>query len=186
MNLKFFTKPPSLYDIALGLSTIPRWNGRTILDRVGQRWSVLQHTLACMAYAARDTPEVQWYIGIHDAEEMLSGDTPKPFKTREQSVQGDEIRDEIIRGLGMPPIRLGALEAIKRVDEDIRCAEACTLLHPSELIRVPGYWNGFVPSAADQVWGLLDIPTRTAIELYVDKMEELSTDATIKTLRRLA
>ncbi|MGE0278304.1 MAG: hypothetical protein AB7R40_23155 [Nitrospiraceae bacterium] len=185
MTPKFFTKAPTLYDIALGLSTIPRWNGRTILDRVGMRWSVLQHTLACMAYAARDTAEVQWYIGVHDCEEMLSGDTPKPFKTREQSYQGDMIREEIIRGLGMPKARTGVVEIIKRVDEDVRCAEACTLLHPGELIRVPGYQNGFRIEAADQVWGLLDIPVRTAIELYVDKMEQLADDSTVKALRRL-
>lgn len=182
---KYFTKAPTLYDVALGLSTIPRWNARTILDRVGMRWSVLQHTLACMAYVSKLTPEVQWYVGIHDAEEMLAGDTPKPYKTREQSAQGDEIRSEIIRGLGMPPARSGVLDDIKRVDEDIRCAEACTLLHPGELIRVPGYWNGFHVEAAEQVWGLLDIPVRTAIELYVDRMDELGKDESLRALRRL-
>jgi len=176
----YFTHPPTVEEIARALSTVPRWNARTILDRVGLRFSVLQHTLVGLALLRNAPPEEQVYWAFHDAEETLIGDIPKPYKTPDMAVQGDAIRAEILKAVGLPWPRPGIVDVVKRTDERVRDAEALTLLPPHE--RVGRVDN---PALA-QVWGVLDIPPQTAIALFTDTVHDLLAAPQVQTLRRLA
>ncbi len=68
---------PSLWDIAVGLSRMPRFAGQT-----NRWWSVLDHSLFCddlgRAHAAE--PLTRIAILLHDAHESLTGDVPTPLK----------------------------------------------------------------------------------------------------------
>ncbi len=176
--MKHFSTPPTPEQIALGLSTVPRWTGRTILDRVGLRWSVLQHTLVGMTLFP--DPLDQITFGLHDAEEFVTGDVPRPYKTTEQSELGREIRWEIFHGLNLPRPTESRWERIKEADKDVQCAERWVLMHPVEVL------GGNEPdpdlAVVDQVWGLLDIGPRDAIEMYTELVYDLLATPTVRTL----
>lgn len=183
----YFNQPPTIADIARGLATVPRWNGQTVLDKVGHRWSVLQHCLAGMACTA--DPMEQLIFALHDAEEMVTGDTPKPYKTREQSALGDEIRDEIFRGLGLPLLKADerALVRVKEIDDRVRIAEAHVLCHPVRRAHAePSVEQEWFPDTVNQVWGLIGIPPHIAIDLYVDAVEAIWDAPAVRQLRRRA
>lgn len=181
---QYFTTPLTPEAIARGLSTVPRWTARTILDRVGLRWSVLQHSLACVAtYQQLDPqpdPLEKLTILLHDAEEVATGDIPSPYKTAEQSALGDKIRWEIFRGLGLPEPSESKWARVKGVDDAVGLAERWVLLHPAENIGDAYPDPNMI--ALDQVWGLLDIDPRSAIEMYTELVYELLEIPSIKTL----
>lgn len=85
---------PSLVDIAVGLSRLPRFAGQ------GRQWfSVLDHSLFADELARRtaslllvpdaelSTNRLRLAVLLHDAHESMTGDVPTPFK-------GDELRAE--------------------------------------------------------------------------------------------
>lgn len=81
---------PSIMDVALGLSRMPRFAGQ------GRRWwSVLDHSLYIERLARRYFPEnvsegtvvaFRLCCLMHDAHEAMTGDVPTPFK-------GTQLRD---------------------------------------------------------------------------------------------
>lgn len=167
--------------LARGLSTVPRWNGRTVLDRVGHRFSVLQHSLV-VASLVPPGPVTQLYAYLHDAEEAFIGDTPRVHKTDEQRTYGREVRAEVFNALRIPvPTYDGNVwTAVKEADELALEAECTILVHPSARHVDP---NTVDPYALDQVWGILDLSPRQAIEHYVDALEKLFEHSAVKTLR---
>ena len=173
----------TLEAIARGLSTIPRWNGRTVLDRIGGRFSVLQHSLVCGALL-EGVPVHQLYALLHDIEECVVGDTPAGQKAQDQCDLGRAVRERMFRALKVPvPDYNGVIwKAVKNVDYMSRSAEAYVLIHPREL-QDGAYAEHLDMDAVDQVWGLLDIPPRVAIDLFVDKVQELFRDKQIERLR---
>jgi hypothetical protein len=177
---RIFTTPPTILDIATGLSTVPRWTGQTVLDLVGSRWSVLQHSKAGMELL--DDPVEKLVFALHDAEEFVTGDTPKPYKSRGQSELGDQVRSEIFQGLGIPPNAGSAvLEAVKAVDEWVRVAEAYLIAPPDRRpTEAPD------PAAVDIVWRLIGIPNHVLVDWYVTEVEELLTDKKVQQFRRMA
>jgi hypothetical protein len=171
--------PPTVADVARGLSTIPRWTARTILDRVGLRWSVLQHSLVCGAVASGDgNPVLSAYALLHDAEEILTGDVPMPYKTDAQSELGREVRAEILRGLGLPRPSDGVWERVKEIDMAVQEAERWVLLSPAEYAGRP------FPDLkiTGEVWGLLDLDVRAGIELFTDVVGEILRDPRVRSL----
>ena len=180
-----FGGPLTIEAVARGLSTIGRWNGRTVLDRVGQRFSVLQHSLLCGALL-EGVPVHQLYALLHDIEEVVVGDTPAHFKSEEQSELGREVRRQMFQALKVPVVTPDSViwKAVKHADHMARSAEAYVLLNPRELAN-DVYAEYLDYDVVDQVWGLLDIPPRTAIDLYVDRVEQLFGDTQVKRLRSL-
>lgn len=180
--MKYFTTPPTVAEVARGLSTIPRWTARTILDRVGYRWSVLQHSLVCGAVASwSGNPVLQAYALLHDAEEMLVNDTPAPYKTDEQRELGRAVRREILAGLGLPKPSDGVWASVKEIDMAVQEAERWVLLSPAE------YVGRATPDLAlvGEVWGLLDLDVRAGIELFTDLTQSVLSDRRVKSLARM-
>ena len=73
------TETPTLADLSLGMSRIPRFAGQTRVP-----WSVLDHSLFAASMAQRDAPlayAAQLAVLMHDAHEALTGDVPTPFKS---------------------------------------------------------------------------------------------------------
>lgn len=68
---------PTLEDIALSLSRIPRFGGHCRVN-----WSVLNHSLVCHRIALNDgAPRgLRLLALLHDAHEALTGDVPSPLK----------------------------------------------------------------------------------------------------------
>ena len=166
--------------IARGLSTVPRWNGRTVLDRVGRQFSVLQHTLVVSSLVSG--PVVQLYALLHDAEETVVGDTPRNYKSEGQIELGRKVRADIFAGLKVPvPEYSGSVwQTVKEADNASLAAEAYVLVHPRER----EFWaEGPDMHAVDQVWGVLDLTPRMAIEQYVHAVEALFEAPAVKQLR---
>lgn len=183
--MSHFATPPTVADIARGLSTIPRWNGSTILDRVGLRWSVLQHSLVCGAVATqRGDAVLVAYALLHDAEEIVIGDTPKPYKTEEQTELGRAIRKEILAGLGLPAPRGGVWDQVKQIDDQVAVAERWVLKHPRHYLNADIGPTLHDPDLriVDEVWGLLDLDVRAGIELFTDITRTVLSDSRVKSL----
>jgi hypothetical protein len=123
-------------------------------------------------------PVVYAYWLLHDAEEILVGDTPSPFKTDEQAALGNEVRNEILRGLPLPPPNESVWQSVREIDLVIREAERWVLLHPREVEGRP-----FPDAQAlDQVWGLLDLDVRAGIELFTDLTTAALAEPRVKSL----
>jgi len=116
-----WTEHPSLTDIAISLSRMPRFAGHT-----RRWWSVLDHTLLGLkvleARAAERPLKLAWLL--HDAHESITGDIPTPVKTPELRRKQDQL-DQLIYGAFASG--LGAdwwHEAVKALDRECMIAEA--------------------------------------------------------------
>jgi 5'-deoxynucleotidase YfbR-like HD superfamily hydrolase len=75
---------PTLDDIAVGLSRMPRFAGQTLYP-----WSVADHSLVTMRMAeshpfnTREWPRLPLHCLLHDAHEAMTGDIPTSFKTQD-------------------------------------------------------------------------------------------------------
>ncbi len=82
--VSFHTGVPTLEDIALALSRVPRFGGHCRTP-----WTVLDHVLVCQRLAEKAYPNDPW-LGmaclLHDAHEALTGDTPSPLKVPQLKV----------------------------------------------------------------------------------------------------
>lgn len=70
--------PPSIEDIGLALSRVPRFAGHT-----RRWWTVAHHVLWLEDYAKHNgaTDDIRLGVLLHDAHEAVFGDIPSPFKT---------------------------------------------------------------------------------------------------------
>jgi len=166
-----------LASIARALSRVQRWNGDTIVP-----WTVLQHTLAGLALIPDTEVVAATYWLLHDSEESLTGDVPMPFKTGEQVVLGDAIRNQILKSLGLPAPDAGAIERIRKMDERLAAAEAQVLCPLKTRQAFPIYDE----EAFAIVVSLLDMTPRQAIETYLEAVDKLLSLPTIKALARRA
>jgi hypothetical protein len=123
---------PSLLDIAVGLSRIPRFGGQ------GRRWwSVLDHSLFC-EYLARQIfgcnhQQFRLHALLHDAHEALTGDVPTPLKTKDIRAAQHQLDKRIFAAL-VPEhedMWLHDREDIKAVDTYALLAEALVVGPPS-------------------------------------------------------
>lgn len=84
---------PSLDDIALALSRIPRFGGHCRVD-----WTVLQHSLVCERIAHNTYPgdnPLRLACLLHDAHESTTGDIPTPMKVPALKVLQGHLDDRI-------------------------------------------------------------------------------------------
>lgn len=113
------TEHPSLTDIAISLSRMPRFAGHT-----RRWWSVLDHTLLGLKVLEdrneHREPKLVWLL--HDAHESITGDIPTPVKTPELRYK-QELLDGLIYGAFAPKIDLERW-SVKELDRECMIAEA--------------------------------------------------------------
>jgi len=160
------TFAPSIPDVAIGLSRIPRWAGSTV-----RPWSVLQHSLAARQLAGLLDEHSQLYALWHDSEEMATGDIPSPFKAPEQRELGRTLRIWLFRQtLGLPYPSEGIQAVVKEIDDRLKIAEAHCLCHPLTRESFCDPWD---LEAVDAVWHLIGMPEREAIATFIELTMEL-------------
>jgi hypothetical protein len=110
---------PTLLDIAIGLSREGRFAGQGV-----SWWPVILHTfVVCDLLPKR----LKIHGLLHDSEESITGDIPKPLKTEAENVLGETIRKSIYRSnkLAYPTAKQWAL--IKIADHRALCGEVYTV-----------------------------------------------------------
>lgn len=107
-------------DIAWALSNICRFNGHC-----STRWTVLQHSLACMFAAP---PDLKREALLHDATEAYLCDIPTPLKLILPDYQALErsIDAAMREHFGLQP---AMPDLVRQIDHDMLLAEAC-IYHP--------------------------------------------------------
>lgn len=118
---------PSLEDIALALSRIPRFGGHCRTP-----WTVLNHSLVCERIA-RDMG-VSRYARLacllHDAHEAITGDVPSPLKVPQIKVLQGKLDDRIYRAHFPWPVAYWDTPLVHEVDYRALLAEAVTVGPP--------------------------------------------------------
>lgn len=127
---------PTVRDIAISLGRTPRFAGQT---RVW--WSVLHHSLACLAYAAKENAMTQLAVLLHDAHEAVTGDITTHWKSPEMKAHQREIDARLWAMLGVVnPARDSTLvRYIQFVDQALLRGEGRVVGPPNigELIGEP-------------------------------------------------
>ena len=174
------TQPPSLIDIAVGLSRQPRFAGQ------GRRWfSVLDHTLFCDELAKRndsvpllgsDDEEARrrWRLAmlLHDAHEAITADVPTTFKNdalRLAQVDLDVVIANAYYPGGFAHFGSQAVtEAVKWIDRRALVAEAMVIGPPVEYERILHAFGSTDTQEQDvevlHIWldlGLVGVPPTT-------------------------
>lgn len=124
---------PSLRDIALGLSRMPRFGGQTLFE-----WTVADHVV-CATNLLRDlialglslhdaTRLLPLHVLLHDAHEAMTGDIPTTFKTGDMKTLQAKLDDRLYTALGIPMPNDVEVRTIKSIDSMMLLAEAkvCT------------------------------------------------------------
>lgn len=139
---------PSIVDIAVGLSRMPRFAGQT-----RRWWSVLDHTLFGDELVKQEShhdlrrARLAWLL--HDAHECVTADVPTPFKDAYLRMQ-QAFLDEDIYDAYFPGRYLEArafTEFVKVIDRRCLTAEALVVgpptaeQHPKTFGPFPGYEN---------------------------------------------
>lgn len=112
---------PTLRDMAIGLSRIPRFGGQTLLP-----WTVGQHLLACAAFARKRYPiaGLELHVLLHDAHEAMTSDIPTSWKTPDMRTLQKDLDRRIYASLALPlPDRFEAAN-IAEIDRELLLAEA--------------------------------------------------------------
>lgn len=183
---------PSVLDIAIGLSRIPRWAGATV-----RPWSVLQHSLAAGALAEPEgNPVLHLAALMHDMEEMATGDIPTPFKTAQQVELAERLRAWLYSEvLVQPNPDDRTVEKVKAIDEQLKLAELLSLCHPRSWQDPAflGLVQAFVVKAepktmpaVDAVWDLIDMPEREAIFTFTEQVTTLLQSTQLMAMRNKA
>ena len=132
--------PPTLQDIALSTSRMPRFAGHT-----RQWWTVLDHHLFVYAMMARDgmPPSVLLAGLLHDAHEALTGDVPTAMKPEELRRTQRQLDDTLI-----VPAHYGwqlmwdiATARVKEYDSRALHAEAVVIGPPALEKLLPGSYT---------------------------------------------
>ncbi len=109
---------PSLIDIAVQTSRMPRFAGAT-----RRWWSVLDHMLfgdyLLLQEKASRGLRISWLL--HDAHEALTGDVPTPLKSAGLRITQAQLDQRIYGAFGYDAAQ--DLEAIKRLDRRVMLAE---------------------------------------------------------------
>lgn len=166
---------PSVRDVAVGLSRLPRWAGATLVP-----WSVLQHSVAVFIQAEKlNLNSEQKLLALwHDAEEIATGDIPSPFKTEQQRELQHVLHRFIWEGaLGVRYPLATDFEQVKILDNAAKAAEAHVLCHPN--VRGDFGLNSLLTSnAVDALWGLYDWDVESVIGVFTVETTNLLADLT--------
>jgi hypothetical protein len=87
---------PSIYDIAVHLMRLCRYGGGTRVF-----WPVGMHT---MVVADLLPDELEVYGLLHDGDESVGADIPRPFKTNDYRSVMKRVRRRMFNFLGVPPM----------------------------------------------------------------------------------
>jgi hypothetical protein len=154
----------NIYDIAVALSRIPRFNGHT-----NHFYSVAQHSVLVATRLDAWDPETRLCGLLHDAHEAFLGDIVTPVK---RCLEGDLGRLALVldwaisQSFGLPwPWIAQARTAIEAADIEAFAIEARDLM--------PGFSAGCHPPAHPRIrpW-----PMDLAAELFLTRFEELIHD----------
>lgn len=124
---------PTLDDIALGLSRIPRFAGQT-----SELYTVAEHSLAAANLAAdpdRWDRALPLHALLHDAHETASSDVPTTWKPTALSVWQDKFDRQLYRRYALPDPSPAAVIEVRAIDRALLLAEA-KLFHPRAYIRL--------------------------------------------------
>lgn len=126
---------PSLEDIALGLSRMPRFGGQTVFE-----WTVADHVVCATSYVIKligkglsteDTTRLlPLHVMLHDAHEALTSDIPTTFKTDDMKALQRRLDVRLYTALGLTLPTATEADYIKQIDRAMLLAEAavCTPL----------------------------------------------------------
>lgn len=117
----------TLWDIALGLSRMPRYGGQTLFA-----WHVADHVVCATRYVERlmasnrtiGGPLLPLHVLLHDAHEAMTGDIPTQFKTPDMKALQAKLDERIYLSLGFPMPTPRERDYIKQVDKMMLLAEA--------------------------------------------------------------
>lgn len=124
---------PSLEDMALGLSRIPRFGGQTVF-----LWTVADHVVCATRYLERlirmglsthsTTSLLPLHVLLHDAHEALTSDIPTTFKTADMKALQKRLDVRLYASLGLPTPTSMEADLIKQIDRQMLLSEAriCT------------------------------------------------------------
>lgn len=112
---------PTLRDMAVGLSRIPRFGGQTLL-----LWTVGQHLLACAAYVrmGHGGMELELDVLLHDAHEAMTSDIPTTWKTDDMRALQKTLDRRIYNAFGLSLPSESQAAEIGAVDRELLLAEA--------------------------------------------------------------
>ena len=137
---------PSLEDISIHLSRINRWGGA-----IGP-WPVLLHSMLVAELVSEDA---KGYALLHDcAEAVVGGNIPFPFKTSEQKLLEEKIRERMFSHWNIPESSGKIREEVHLADRRARNAEARyfnlkdwdqVIIDPFGVDKVKLLWETYTP-----------------------------------------
>jgi hypothetical protein len=114
---------PTLEDIALGLSRMPRFAGQTTIE-----WNVAQHSLVTHRFgkwmAMDEADPLPMHSLFHDFHEALTGDIPTTTKTADMAALQRRLDARLYADLGIEPPAPSDRVILKRIDSRALLAEA--------------------------------------------------------------
>ena len=115
---------PTLRDVAVNHARTPMFCGHT--DKV---YYVGHHCIASQVLAGLmgESPVVQLYTLLHEAEVVAYGDIPGPMKTEQQRWTEKETRFAFLDSLGLPPPTPDQWERVELYDKVEQAASASWL-----------------------------------------------------------
>jgi hypothetical protein len=115
------TGAPTLEDIAIGLSRLPRFAGQTITP-----WTVAHHSVVCHEIALKEEclPCFQLDTLLHDAHECLTGDIPTSFKTPDMRALQHQLSRRLYDSLNLSWLLPAEEIEMKAIDRRVLLAEA--------------------------------------------------------------
>ena len=174
------------FDLAVLMSTVPRWGGRTLVP-----FTVLQHSIVCGRLAASTgySPLNVLACYLHDVEEgVIGADIARHYKTDAQSELELSIRKAVYAELKLPYPDSEMLGFVKNIDDFEALAESEILLRPLQRIHVLDQHEGDTPdmddvlTAAEVVWEVAQLTRNEAVLAFVDEVTALRAERSVKTL----
>lgn len=105
---------PTMYDVGYSLCRMQRFGGH-----IKKAYTVLQHLFAAMKLAELMgySTRIQLLALLHDAHECVTGDIPRPWKTKDMSRLQDELDQRIYLNLGIMPPNDIEKAIVKQIDD---------------------------------------------------------------------
>jgi len=128
---------PTLDDIAVGLSRLPRFVGQTT-----RPYTVAHHSLVVSDMTILGRGKAEWFGELsmhalfHDAHEMMTGDIPTTFKTLDMRRLQQELDARLYNAFGLPKPRAIHRELVKQYDRQALLAEAYVLTPATTYERI--------------------------------------------------
>lgn len=165
---------PTIEDIALGLSRMPRFGGQTALPFTVLDHSLLMASYIMMATEGRAPANLKLYGLMHDWHECLTGDVPRPFKTEDMKCLQEKLDNRFFESIELVLYKVDT-GLVKGWDDDLISFESSCL-----------NFGAFVEWGADryirreiflamreELMHLATAPTKVKIDVFVEYFHEL-------------